>query len=122
MESKVQILVVDRNRRNLELLAQFLTQRGYEPITAISLAEFDQALQHVERLALALVDLTGFDPGIWQRCDQLRQAAVPFLMLSAASRSQAIQHAGAAHGARGVLVKPLTSESLLDLLRSLLPA
>jgi len=122
MESKVHILVVDRNRHNLDLLAQFLTRRGYAPITVTSLGEFDQALHRVDSIALALVDLAGFDPRIWQRCDQLRQADVPFLMLSSASRSRAIQHAGAAHGAQGVLVKPLTSESLLDLLRGLLPA
>ena len=120
MTTPPRILVIDRNRRNLGLLGQFLHTRGYEPVTAASLDELDTALREVDHLALALVDLAGFDPSIWERCEQLRAAAVPFLMLSPSGHSQAVQQAGASHGARGVLIKPLKSETLLDLIRSLL--
>ena len=119
MEAIPTILAVDRNHRNLELLSQFLGREGYQTRTAATLEEFDQALATISDIGLALVDIAGFDRGIWERCEGLRHHKIPFLVLSP-RQSAAIQHASLTHGARGVLIKPLIVKDLLGLIGSLL--
>ncbi|MDH7486388.1 MAG: response regulator [Anaerolineae bacterium] len=119
MADKPLILAVDHNRRNLELMSQFLGQEGYEIIAAASLEEFDQVLGKQADIKLALVDIAGFDRSVWERCERLRAENIPFIIISP-RQSAAIQQAGLAHGARGVLVKPLAVKELLGLIRSLL--
>src|SRR5207302_1308868 len=65
------ILAVDRNQRNLDLLTDLLSKKGYETRGAVTLEEFDGALEGERDISLALVDVAGFDPAIWQRCDRL---------------------------------------------------
>jgi DNA-binding response OmpR family regulator len=113
------ILAVDHNPRNLELLSQFLGQSGYQILTAASLEEFDAALAKVEEIGLALVDIAGFDIRIWERCEQLRDRDTPLLVISG-RQSAAIQEASLAHGAQGVLIKPLMVKELLGIIRGLL--
>jgi DNA-binding response OmpR family regulator len=113
------ILAVDHNHRNLELLTQFLGKEGFHLRTASSLEEFDQMLTRLDSIELALVDIAGFDRSIWERCERLRDATVPFLVLSA-KQSAAVQQASLSHGARGVLVKPLVVKKLVGIMRALL--
>ena len=81
MESRV-ILTVDRNERNLELLAQFLGKAGYQTLPVSSLEEFARALEQVDGLGIALVDISGFDRSIWSYCEQLSDKGVPLLVVS----------------------------------------
>lgn len=110
------IMAVDRNRRNLELLAQVLSRAGYQTVTAHSLEEFDQALEETPHASLALVDIAGFDRGVWQRCQRLHEMGIPLLIISprTAAQSESI-----GHGARGVLAKPLVVKELLGLIRGM---
>lgn len=55
------ILAVDRNQRNLELLAQFLNKEGYQVMTASSFEEVARAINLPDRIGIALVDISGFD-------------------------------------------------------------
>ena len=119
MKATPVILAVDHNRRNLELLSQFLGPEGYQTRTATGLEEFDQALAEPDEITLALVDIAGFDRSIWERCEALRHHKIPFLVLSP-RQSAAIQQASLTHGAHGVLVKPLTAKDLLGLICGLL--
>jgi DNA-binding response OmpR family regulator len=119
MKAIPMILAVDRNHRNLELLSQFLGREGYQIRTAATLEEFDQVLAEATGIMLALVDITGFDRTIWERCEGLRHHKIPFLVLSP-RQSAAIQQTSLSHGARGVLIKPLIVKELLGLIRSLL--
>lgn len=112
------ILAVDHNRRNLELLGQFLGKEGYQTRPVSSLEEIDQLLDRTEDIRLALVDIGGFDRRIWERCQRLREQRIPFLVLSP-RQSAALQQASVSAGARGVLVKPLVVKELLGLIRSL---
>lgn len=114
------ILAVDRNQRNLELLMQFLTQEGYRILAATSPEELDRLLAGSQEIGLALVDVTGFDPSIWQRCQMLHQQGIPFLIVSSRRAGTTIQYQGIAYGARGVLLKPMTIKELLAILRSVL--
>ena len=119
MNERRLILAVDRNPRNLELLAQFLGKEGYAILGAASLSAFDQALARCGEIGLALLDIAGFDHSIWERCERLRGAHIPFLVLSA-RQSAGIQQESLARGARSVLVKPLVVKELLGIIRSLL--
>lgn len=119
METHSAILLVNRNQRNLELLAAYLGKEGYVISTASSLEEFDQILAGETDMAMALVDLTGFDQRIWEHCEQLRSRKKPFLVVSP-KISVAIQQASLSHGARGVMVKPLVVKELLGLIKGML--
>jgi DNA-binding response OmpR family regulator len=119
MPDEPMILVVDRTQRNLELMAQLLSRHGYQTLTGANLEEFDHILAEPQKIALALVDIGGFDRRIWLRCERLLEKQVPFLVL-AHRQSAAIQQESLVHGARGVLVKPLAVRALLDIVRSLL--
>jgi DNA-binding response OmpR family regulator len=113
------VLTVDINPRNQELLGQFLGKEGYALVPVRSLHEFDEALAEAKTVDLALVDITGFDRGIWERCEILRDRGVPLLVLSP-RQSAALQQESLAHGARGVLVKPVGTRQLLGFIRGLM--
>ena len=113
------ILTVDRNQRNLELLADFLQKAGYDTIRASSTEQVSQVIHDNLPVALALVDISGFDRTIWQYCEQLHAKEIPLLVLSP-RQSSAIQQESLAHGARGMLVKPLVARELIALVHSLI--
>ncbi|HXG48136.1 MAG TPA: response regulator [Methylomirabilota bacterium] len=113
------ILAVDHNPHNLELLAQFLGNQGIATRCIVTIEEFDAALGESAPVGLALVDISGFDRSIWERCERLRDRGIPLLVLSP-RHSAALQRESLAHGARGVLVKPLATRELLGLLRNLM--
>lgn len=113
------ILAVDSNRGNLELLAQAVEQEGYTMRTASSLAELDQAIQGKEKIALALIDLSGFDRSVWEHCEQLQNAKIPYIIISP-QRSPTVQKDSMRHGARGVLIKPAGAKELVEYIRTLL--
>ena len=113
------ILAVDRNPHNLEVLAQFLGREGFTTRGVTTLEEFDAVLNEPAPVSLALVDIAGFDHQIWARCERLRDRDIPLLVLSA-RHSLAIHRESLAHGARGVLVKPLATRELLGLIRGLM--
>lgn len=113
------ILVVDHNRRNLELLAQFLGQAGYPMVLAYDAEEFGLALDRSDEIGLALIDLAGLGRRIWDPCERLRAKGIPLLVISP-RQSVAIERESLAHGARSVLIKPLVVKELLALIRGLL--
>lgn len=121
MKAAPLILAVDRNRRNLELLGQFLGKEGYHLLSVATQDEFDRALAEADGIGLALVDIAGFDHSIWERCEVLRAKKIPFLLLSP-KQSTGLQQASLTHGAHGIMVKPLVVKELLGVIRGLLEA
>jgi CheY-like chemotaxis protein len=113
------ILAVDSNRSNLELLTQQLGSEGYKVRSVSSLAELDEAIQRGDKIALVLIDLSGFDRSIWERCEQLQKAKIPFLVISP-QRSPTIQQDSIRCGARGVLIKPVGVKEMVEHIRTLL--
>lgn len=119
-QAPIRILLLNHNPRNLQLLAEYLGKQGFETLSAQDLAEFDQALaDQSTAIAAALVDIAGFDGQIWQRCELLRAAKIPFLVISP-RQSAAIQQASLSHGARGVMIKPLVIKELVTLIQGVL--
>ena len=117
--AKTIILIVDTNQSNLELLAQQLAEEGYETLSAASLEELDKAIYGKRKISLGLIDLSGFDQSIWERCDQLREAKIPFLVISP-RRSPSIQRDSMKHGASAVLTKPQGIKELLGHIQTML--
>jgi len=120
MNARPIILAVDRNRRNLELLAEFLGRAGYATLTAASGEEFEWVLS-AARPALALIDIAGLDDPVSEHCRRLCERRIPFLLLSRRSDA-AVYRTGAACGAITVVIKPLTAVKLEGLIRGLLAA
>lgn len=118
-DSAYTILLVSHLPRNLQLLAEFLEKEGYTTLSASSYGEFDRLLDQRLPIHGALVDIAGFNADIWMRCERLRAASIPFLVVSP-QQSAAIQRAGLAHGARSVMVKPLVVKELISVIKSIL--
>ena len=116
---KTIILSVGSNRDNLELLSQQLVKEGYETVGVASLEELDNSIQEKKDFAVALIDLSGFDQRIWERCEALRKAKIPFIVISP-QRSPLIQRDSMKHGASGLLVKPLGIKDLIEYIHTLL--
>jgi DNA-binding response OmpR family regulator len=119
MRERPVVLALDRNRRNLELLEQFLGQEGFGTRAVASIEELDRALEEADTFSVALLDLAGFDRSIWKRCERLQEAGIPFLVISP-RQSMQLHQDGLSRGAKAVLVKPLGAKDLLALIRSLL--
>ena len=119
MSDKSILLVVDSNLSNLGLLSQQLGREGYETLAAASLEDLDQAIQGKKKIALSLIDISGFDRHIWEHCEELHKAKTPFIVISP-RRSPTIQRHSMKHGASGLLVKPLEFKDLLEYIHTVL--
>ena len=113
------ILTVDRNKRNLELLAEFLNKEGYQTLPVSSLESFDKIFEQIDSLGLALVDISGFDRRIWEYCEKLSSNDVPLLVISP-QQLHTIRQESLTHGAQGVLFKPLIVAELVNVIRNLI--
>ncbi len=113
------ILAVDRNQRNLELLANFLGRAGYRTLGISSMAALDLILLETLDLGLALVDISGFDHSIWEHCRHLSERGIPLLVISPRD-SVAIRQEGLSSGARSVMTKPLVAKELIQMVKGLL--
>jgi DNA-binding response OmpR family regulator len=119
MSAKAVILVVDKDRTNLELLSQQLNREGYDPFAAASLEELDQAIQGKVRPALLILDISGFDQRIWRRCETLAKGRTRLIVISP-RRSPAVQRHSMKCGAAGLLTKPLDFEDLMECIHTVL--
>jgi DNA-binding response OmpR family regulator len=118
MSNKGNILSVNQNHQNLLILREVLAKADYEIIPISDLKALDDALAYPDHIDLALVDITGFDGQIWQRCERMREANIPLLLI-AARQSPAVTEAGEHHGANNVLIKPLAIRELISLINLL---
>ena len=119
MTEKPLILAVDRNRHNLKLMTKYLGHEGFKTLGVSSIEELDRAIETSSEVSLALIDLSGFDQSIWDRCDELNRAHIPFLVISS-QRSSSLQQDSLKHGARGLLLKPLEIRELVGHTRTVL--
>lgn len=115
------ILAADSNDRNLELLTQLLGKADYRVEGTSELADLDLKLAKTAvEFELALIDVSGFDASIWQRCDRLNRLGVPWLAFCAAHQEVEVQQQGYRYGIRGVLVKPVDGEALVRTIHDVL--
>jgi DNA-binding response OmpR family regulator len=112
MEKPV-ILIINTNRSELDTLANELEQEGYETAGAASPDELDQVLRGKRKYALSIIDMSGFDDSIWERCERMHEAKISLIVI-APQRSPEIQRKSMKHGASGLLVKPLAMKELIE--------
>ena len=119
MTSVFAVLVADRNRRNLELVAQLLDRAGFAPRTSATPEELERALLDGDDIALALVDAGSFD--VRRVMDGLKRPDVPLFVLSDA-RHVARARRYLACGVRGIIPKPVIASELLQIVRGVVGA
>lgn len=105
------ILLLEHNPRNRELLQSCLGGEGYRVLPGDSLQACDLALSD-DNVALVVVDMAGFDMGVWDCCERLRARHIPFLVLSPRPDKR-VHQCCLSHGACNVLDKPLSMHELL---------
>lgn len=110
------VILVGSNRSNAEQLSQSLDKQKYDMRIAASLSELDQTVQSGEKIALVVIDLAGFDHTIWEHCERLQKAKIPFLVI-ALQRSPSVQQESMRYGARGVFTKPVGVKELAEHIR-----
>ncbi len=111
-------LTVSANRRNLELLTQFLSREGYQTLIPSTLERFNLAIDSLQKFKLVPVDINEFALEIWHRCEQLQKKNIPFLILSL-KQTTGIQQKSLSYGRCSVLVKPIVIQELVMLVRNL---
>ena len=122
MSAPARILVVDDTPRNVKLLQDLLTIKGYEVITAASGPE---ALVKVEaeRPDLVLLDVVMPEMSGYEVCRKIRDqpatAILPVVMVTALDPTQE-RVKGLEAGADDFLMKPINQAELLARVRSLL--
>jgi len=73
------ILVVEHNQKNAELISNALHKFGFICNSASDYAALDNALKKNDVFDIVLMDITGFDAEIWERCKKIHQMNIPLL-------------------------------------------
>jgi CheY-like chemotaxis protein len=117
---KPTILVASGNLQNLESLSRQLRKEGYRVQPVSTSTQMDDAIEPDEqRPRLAIVDLSDFGEAIWDNCEHLRRARIPFIIISP-RRSADVQRESICHGAAGVLTKPIGTKEIVDHIRGVI--
>lgn len=115
------ILLASVSPGNLKVLRQVFEKEGYRTLGASTIADLERYINWDESISLALLDLDGFSASIWEKCEQLRNNAVPFFLISART-SNAVQSTSMAQLGRNFLTKPVAINNLMRMVRDLLGA
>lgn len=116
--SKGNIIVVERNKRNLELLSDFLIKLGFETVPVDKLEELNKTLLSNQTYQMALIDVDGFDESIWNYCKRISEKEIQFLIIFPKQSSE-LKSLSFKHGASSVLSKPLVMKELANLIINL---
>jgi DNA-binding response OmpR family regulator len=116
MSHKRLIMILNRNKKNLELMEKFILPEGYQVQGLENLNKLKEAVKSDQKADLVLIDLTGFDKSIWGICENLREKQIPFLVISPLKHRE-LHKESMKHGAQDFLVKPLVVKEILALIK-----
>lgn len=111
-------LLLARNPANRRVLGELLENEGLAPVES---GDVDEARKRVKAgggLAMALVDVGGLPEEVWGLCEELSEAGVPVIVVTA-TRTQAVQEGTLRAGVHSVLEKPVRKANLAALVTSL---
>lgn len=114
------ILIADDEARLRELIADYLSRAGYEPLEAADGAEAVELLRAHPETALVILDVMMPEVDGWEACRRIRRfSGVPVLMLTA--RAQEFDElTGFEAGADDYVTKPFSLAVLLKRIEALL--
>lgn len=116
--SKPLLLIVGMNQNEIDVLARWLENEGFETQRIYRPEEMTKSIRR-KKAGAALIDITGFDQSIWKHASTLRDADIPFIVI-APQRSPTVQRDSIASGANGLLVKPVRAEELSQHIHTML--
>jgi len=121
MNDSQTILIVNKNQKNIELPEEFLIKHGFNTKSATEIEDIEKAELGCGCINLALVDITGFNSAIWEKLKELQKSGIPFIVISPKQvRDIRLEAESMKAGARAVLLKPLTPNYLIGLVKELL--
>ena len=116
MEDAPLILLIRRRRWRQGPLPATLAREGYRTIVTARLKDIDNLIKDQDRIALALVDVSGFNQEVWESCSQLHEAGIPYMVLVPYQQTN-LQLVGPVREAQWMMVKPLHIPTLMTLVR-----
>jgi DNA-binding NarL/FixJ family response regulator len=112
-------LVLETGEGNFLVLAKFLEKLDLGAIRVQKLSDFPVVMEMEGHISIAIIDMLGFDDGIWDICKEIKRRDIPMLMISSNHTSEIIRACYAA-GARGIFKKPVLMKELADSIHSLI--
>ncbi|WP_435157295.1 response regulator [Haladaptatus sp. DFWS20] len=113
------VLVLSKNERNLELLADLVDEEGCEAHIATTVKEFDSVLRADEATEIAVLDTEGFSVDLWKRCEYLHESGVPTVVLTPSTPAH-VRREAISRGVRAILEKPVDTADLRATIRGML--
>ncbi len=112
------LLVVNSNKKNLELLCRFLKNEEYNLLTAENIHDFEDIITN-RKINLALCDVSGFSKEIIKLFGSLEDKDIPFIIiyspkLDIKSKKELLQKGSS------IIEKPLAPEHLKELIKAMI--
>ena len=111
------LLLVGRNKRNLQLLSDFFEKNQIPSVSCIELSEAEKQIKDNRDIHLVLVDVAGYDKSLLDFLYLLYKNGIPFLVIYPPQSAGKVKPPTGSHG---VLTKPLDPKALLSLVKNFL--
>lgn len=113
------IFFIDKNRNNVEIFCSTLEKYGYVCYSADNYEMIDEYLDTKPQIDIVLMDITGFDLNIWDRCKKIHSLGIPLLILSARPNLR-LQQDSIKYGASAIIEKPVILKDFIKLINSII--
>ncbi len=113
---KKKVLLICKNKKNLELLSNFLKKNG---ISSIGCHDLKEAMSmDLEEISLSLIDLSGYNRSVLKLLSIFFEKRAPFIVIYPPQAKD--KNIVPPPGSSGVLIKPLNPKMLLTLVKNFL--
>ncbi|WP_461833207.1 hypothetical protein [Desulfothermus sp.] len=113
---KKKVLLICKNKKNLELLMDFLKKNGISSKGYQDLKEI-MPINRAE-ISLSLIDLSGYDRSVLKVLSIFFEKKVPFIVIFPPQAKN--KNIVPPPGSKGILIKPLNPKMLLTLVKNFL--
>lgn len=111
-------LTIESGSGNFRVLAGFLQKLNINAVRLQNFYELDKVLASAGKISVAIIDLSGFDDGIWDICKILRHKGIPMLVIS--HKGNIGFNVETERSVKGVFRKPVLMKEFADCIRSLI--
>lgn len=112
------LVLIMKRAGNIRVMRDALIPAGFCIVAVSDPEALEAALVQTDPRTVALVDISGFGPAVWDICEKLHMKNIRFVVLSI-PQSGAVGSRALGCGAASYLEKPVGKSALLRLLRSL---